>query len=280
MIRRPWGDLQLSVLSAGTLWLDGGAMFGVVPKPLWSRLREPDEQNRICLGMNLLLIEDGERRILVDTGAGQKWDEKSKAIYRIEAVAPESYLGPLGLGPDDIDVVINSHLHFDHAGGNTRLEGERLVSAFPNAEFFVQRAELELARQQNERIRASYDPDNFEPIAERFRLSEGATSLFPGVSVEPAPGHTPGMQMILVEGGGETLCFLADLVPTTSHVRYPYIMGYDLEPLRTLASKKEVLPRALREGWLLLFEHDHDLPLATLREENGRMAVEPWRADG
>ncbi len=279
MIRGTAGDARWTLLDGGSLWLDGGAMFGVVPKPLWRREREPDEKNRIELAMNLLLVETGDRRILVDTGAGTKWDEKSLSIYRIDFRSAERILEPVGLEPADIDTVLCSHLHFDHGGGNTRRAGDgALVPAFPEARYVMQKGELETARLQNERIRASYDPDNFEPLAaepDRVRLIEGDVDLGGGLRVEVAPGHTPWMQIVLLGTGAETLCFLADLVPTASHVRYPYIMGYDLEPLRTLASKKRVLPRAVREGWTVVFEHDRRTPVARLVERDGRIAAEP-----
>ncbi len=274
MIRFSWGELQLTVLDAGEIWLDGGAMFGVVPKPLWERQRRPDNANRIRLGLNLLLIEDGKTRTLVDTGAGTKWDDKSREIYRIRSKSAADLLTPAGLSPDQIDRVINTHLHFDHAGGNTVVgaSGDP-VATYPNAEYVVQRGELETARVQNERIRASYLPENFEPLADagRLRLVDGVTELEPFLRLEPVPGHTPHMQMVLVTTNAGTVAFPADLVPTATHVRYPYIMAYDLEPLETLRTKKHVFPRAVSERWRVIFEHDADLPMATLVEESGRL---------
>lgn len=278
MIRFSWGELRLSVLCAGELWLDGGAMFGVVPKPLWSRQREPDEANRIRLGMNLLLIEDGDTRTLVDTGAGTAWDEKSKNIYRLQTRTPEEILAPAELNPGQIDRVINSHLHFDHAGGNTVPDGSGgYLPAFPNAEYIVQKGELETARQRNERTRASYLDPAYEPLAEqgRLRIIDGDVDVAPGVSVRVARGHTPAMQILLVTGDEGTVAFLADLVPTASHVRYPFIMAYDLEPLETLATKKRVLAEALADRWRIVFEHDTGMPLATLVDRGGRPEARP-----
>ncbi|HXV77979.1 MAG TPA: MBL fold metallo-hydrolase [Candidatus Polarisedimenticolaceae bacterium] len=269
--------MQLTVLRAGELWLDGGAMFGIVPKTLWGKERMADDLNRIRLSMNVLLIDDGRQKWLVDTGAGAEWDEKTRRIYRLDPRPPDDYLADAGATPEQIDVVISSHLHFDHAGGHTRRAGQgETVASFPRASYVVQRAELEIAREVNERTRASYRAADFEPLAAepgRLRIVDGETRLSRQVSVELAPGHTPGMQIVRVEAGGETVCFLADLVPTTSHVRYPYIMGYDLEPLRTLATKKRVLRRALDEGWTLVFEHDAERPVARLAEAGGKLTT-------
>jgi len=278
VIRFSSGDLQITILSAGTLWLDGGAMFGVVPKPLWAKLRAPDERNRIRLGMNVMLVEDGRTRTLIDNGAGTKWDPKQREIYKFDNLGPEEFLRPAGLVPGDIDVVLDSHLHFDHAGGNTEHDAAgRAVPSFPNARYVVQRGEIEFARLDNERIRASYVADNFEPVAaeDRFDFVEGDARVGARIEVLLAPGHTPFLHVPVVRSGEHTIAFLADLVPTSSHVPYPYIMGYDVEPLRTLESKKRILPQAVREGWRVVFEHDADLPLATLEEAGGKLRAVP-----
>ena len=278
MIRFDSGDLRITILSAGTLWLDGGAMFGVVPKTLWSRVRPADERNRIPLAMNVLLVEDGKRRTLIDNGAGTAWDAKHREIYGLDARAPEDFLRPAGLAPTDIDVVLDSHLHFDHAGGNTAPDGRGgVVPAFPNARYVVQRGELDFARSDNERVRASYVSDHFEPVAEarQFDLLDGETSVDRWIEVLLAPGHTPFLHVPVVRTGEHVIAFLSDLVPTASHVPLPYIMGYDLEPLRTLASKKRILPTAAREGWRLVFEHDADLPLGVLEESHGKLRAVP-----
>jgi glyoxylase-like metal-dependent hydrolase (beta-lactamase superfamily II) len=274
VIRFASGDLQITILSAGALKLDGGAMFGVVPKPLWSKLRPADERNRISLGMNVLLVDDGTTRTLIDNGAGTKWDAKQRDIYAFELKSPAEFLAPTGLTPADIDVVLDSHLHFDHAGGNTEIDSRgSVVPAFPNARYVVQRGELDFARSDNERIRASYIRDNFDPIdaAGMFDLVEGDAAVGKHIQVMVAPGHTPFMHVPVVRTGEHTIAFLADLVPTSSHVPFPYIMGYDLEPLRTLASKKRILPQAAREGWRVVFEHDPELPLGTLEDDRGKL---------
>lgn len=281
MTRFDLGDLQISVLEAGSFWLDGGAMFGVVPRPLWEKEHAPDERNRIRLALNILLVDDGRKRTLMDTGAGTKLDVKATEIYGLETRPIDEVLAPAGLRPGDIDRVVNSHLHFDHAGGNTaRDSGGKPVAALPNAEYLVQRAELKAALRPNERTRASYRPDDFEPLAEeegRLRLVEGESDLGRGLRLRPAPGHSAGMQVLLVRDAGSTLAFLADLVPTAAHVRLPWIAAYDLEPLVSLASKKRLLAQALTEGWRLVFQHDSETALGVLEETGGRLRVRPWR---
>lgn len=283
MTRFCLGDIQFRVLDAGSIWLDGGAMFGVVPRVLWERKRPPDERNRIRLAMNLLLIDDGKQKTLVDTGAGDKWDDKSRSIYRIDERSAEQILAPAGLGPEEIDVVVNTHLHFDHAGGNTKRDPDgNLRPVYPNARYVVQRGELETARLDHERIRASYLPENFEPLAEengRLQLAEGAIVLGEHVRLRVAPGHTPHMQLVLVRTGEGTVAFLADLVPTTSHLPYAYTMAYDLEPMRTIATKKEVLPEAAAGGWRLVFEHDDQMPLATIEHASRGFDAVAWHPE-
>ncbi len=282
MIRFESGDLRLTILSAGTLWLDGGAMFGVVPKTLWAKLRAPDERNRIRLGMNVLLVEDGQTRTLIDNGAGTKWNAKQRDIYAFTVPTASELLDPAGLEPSEIDVVLDTHLHFDHAGGNTQLDAAgRPVPAFPNARYVVQKAELDFARTDNERIRASYVRDDFEPVAAAglFQFVEGDARVDERIEVVLAPGHTPHLHVPIIRTGEHTIAFLADLVPTASHVPFPYIMGYDLEPLRTLESKKRILGQAAREGWRLVFEHDADLPLGTLAEDGGKLRAVPWKGE-
>lgn len=278
MIRFTLGELRLTVLSGGRLRLDGGAMFGTVPKALWERQRPADSRNRIALAMNLLLIEDGRQRILLDTGAGTAWDEKGTDRYGLETFSAARILGPAGLRPDQVDVVVNSHLHFDHAGGNTeRLPDGRFTAAYPNARYVVQQGELRTAREVNERTRLSYRSQDFEPLESEGRLSpvDGSTRLTPYLELCLAPGHTPFHQVAVVRTREGTVAFLGDLVPTASHVPYPYIMAYDLEPLVTLASKKRLLPEAAREGWYLVFEHDEQLPLGVLQEREGRLEARP-----
>lgn len=262
---RQLGRLRIHAIQAGGQQLDGGAMFGVVPKTLWSRRLAADEKNRIPLGMRCLLVEHDDGLILVDTGAGNKETPKFHDIYAIEnrghddRTALEDGIRAAGFTPDDIKMVINTHLHFDHAGGNTwRTPTGEVISAFPNARYVVQAGERAYAETPNERTTASYFPPNWAPIvaADRFDFVEGEREIVPGIIVRPTPGHTPHHQSVLVRSAGETLCFLGDVVPTTHHLPLPWIMGYDVEPLVTLESKRALLAEAVREEWLLMFEHD------------------------
>jgi glyoxylase-like metal-dependent hydrolase (beta-lactamase superfamily II) len=279
------GSLRCHTLDAGLQRLDGGAMFGVVPKPLWERKIPPDARNRIPLAMRCLLIEHPDGLVLVDTGAGNKDEAKFREIYGLENEGTggptrlEDALAAAGFRPADVKVVINTHLHFDHAGGNTTVEqvasddgGERPaapVLSFPNATYVVQRGELEFARHTNERTRASYLPPNFEPVAAagRWRLIEGDAELLPGISVRVTPGHVPWHQVVLVADGGDTAAFVGDLLPTAAHLPLPYIMGYDLEPLRTLESKRAFLRDALAGDWRIVFEHDAEVAWGWLAQE-------------
>ena len=263
---RTLGKLRIHALEGGTQRLDGGAMFGVVPKPLWERRIPADERNRIPLGMRCLLVETADELVLIETGLGNKEDEKFRGIYGVDNASgggrPDRVhdsLAAAGFRAEDVGVVINTHLHFDHAGGNTyRDEAGEVRLSFPNARYFVQRGEWEWAHLRNERTQASYLPDNFEPVmaAGRLELVEGDVEIVPGISVYRTPGHCPHHQSVLVSSGGETACFLADVLPTFAHLPLPWIMGYDVEPLVTLESKRELLRRATEERWLLVSNHD------------------------
>ena len=238
-------------------------MFGVVPKTLWEKRIGADERNRIPLAMRCLLVETPDALVLIDNGAGNKETARFRDIYGIEnAGSPtrlEDALRDAGFSPDDVAVVIDTHLHFDHAGGNTYVDEEGQVRlSFPRARYHVQKGEFEYAHWQNERIQASYLPHNFDPVeqAGRYTFLEGEAEVLPGVRVLPTPGHTPHHQSVLLESEGETALFLADVLPTSAHLAYPWIMGYDVEPLVTLETKKALLPRARAGDWLLVFEHD------------------------
>ena len=262
---RALGAWRLHALQAGGQRLDGGAMFGVVPRPLWERRIAPDERNRIPLGMRCLLIEHEAGPVLIDTGVGNKEDAKFQGIYGIEnagaegRTALEDALRAVGVAPAEVVMVINTHLHFDHAGGNTwRTPAGELLPTFPNARYVVQRGEVAYAEHPNERTAASYFPANWAPLAATGQLTlvEGEVELLPGIRVRPTPGHTPHHQSVLLANGGEVACFLGDVVPTAHHLPLPWIMGYDVEPLRTLESKRALWAEAEAAGWLLVFEHD------------------------
>ncbi len=260
------GRLRCHLLEGGDQALDGGAMFGVVPKPLWSKRVTTDERNRIPLGMRCLLVEHPDGLVLIDTALGDKEDPKFLDIYAVknQGADPgptrlEDALKVAGYRPDEVRWVINTHLHFDHAGGNTLGSGgaePRL--AFPNATYLVQKNELEFARHTNERTRASYLPPNYEPVAKagRWKLLDGEGEILPGLSARLTPGHVPWHQSIVLSSGGETAVFLGDVIPTAAHLPLPWIMGYDLEPLRTLESKRALLKDAVNGGWTFIFEHD------------------------
>lgn len=245
--------------------LDGGAMFGVVAKPLWEKRIAPDEKNRIALGMRCLLVEHPDGLVLIDTGVGNKEDAKFLQIYGVEAEVPgqrsmlDAALAQAGFSAADVSTVINTHLHFDHAGGNTMLGADGAIEpAFPNARYFVHGGELGYATRSNERTSASYFPRNWDPLRATGQLEivDGATELLPGIRMRPTPGHTPHHQSIVIDGGGETAVFLADVCPTAAHVPLPWIMGYDVEPLVTLESKRALWADAEAGGWLVVFEHD------------------------
>jgi glyoxylase-like metal-dependent hydrolase (beta-lactamase superfamily II) len=272
------GDIEVRHLHAGTLCLDGGAMFGVVPKTLWEKKSTPDERNRIRLAVNVLLVRAAGKNILIETGNGAKWDGKLRQIYGIpEGDGLQAALGLQGMKAENIDMVINTHLHFDHAGGNTIPSGERDVPAFPNARYLVQREELEHARHPNERDRASYFSDRFEPIIQAglWELVDGDAEIVPGISVTRIPGHNQSIQAVKLTGGGKTLFFAADLVPTRHHLPLPWIMAYDLYPLQTLETKRKWVSEIARQNWILAFGHDPDLAAATLHERNGKIEFEP-----
>jgi glyoxylase-like metal-dependent hydrolase (beta-lactamase superfamily II) len=282
---RQLGALTIHALQAGLQQLDGGAMFGVVPKTLWERKIAADERNRIPLGMRCLLIEHPDGLVLVDTGAGNKEPEKFYGIYGIEnspvgATGPtqlESALAAAGFSADAVTMVINTHLHFDHAGGNTRRgEDGGAVPSFPNARYVVRRGEWEWAHRANERTSASYFPHNYEPLVQskQLELVDDDREILPGIALRRTPGHTPHHQSIVVESGAERLLYLADVCPTSAHVPLPWIMGYDVEPLVTLESKRQLWTEAVDEGWTVMFEHDAEVAFGRIVGDGKGYGVE------
>jgi glyoxylase-like metal-dependent hydrolase (beta-lactamase superfamily II) len=280
------GDLEITLVRDGTFGLDGGAMFGVVPKPLWEKKKPADEHNRIRMVTNCALVARGDDLVLIETAVGDKGDEKFREIFAVaedRETLPEA-IRRAGYEPGDVTHVLLSHLHFDHCGWNTREEGGRLVPTFPNARYWIERGEVEHARHPNARDRASYDARNWEPLFEA-----GVVELFdgeaeegepvPGIRAVKAPGHNRDMCVVLLDGGpgdGERAIFLADLAPTRAHVPTAWVMGYDLFPVTTMENKERWLGRAHREGWLCIFVHEADRPLARLEEERpGRYRAVP-----
>ena len=274
------GDLEFHVLVDGYVALDGGAMFGVVPKALWEKKIPSDSRNRIRLAMNCLLVHAGGKRILVETGMGAKMSPKLRDIYGVEGPFLNDRLADHGLDPSEIDIVINTHLHFDHCGGNTHVEKDKVVAAYPNAKYVVQRGEFEHAKHPNERDRVSYMHENYEPLASaKLALLEADRAIAPGVELIRIPGHTANMQCVKLTGGGKTAFFLADLVPTTAHLPLPWIMGFDLYPMTTLENKKKWIPELIHEGWIALFCHDSKTQAAYIRERDGHWETELVKVD-
>lgn len=269
-----FGDYRVEIVPDTEFWLDGGAMFGVVPRNLWAKVCPPDDQNRIRLNMNCLFIEAGAERILIDTGIGEKWSPKQTAMYGIQRQQPfaETLRAVTGASPEDITIVCNTHLHFDHAGGNTQLNNEGEVEpAFPNARYMVARDELEHAENPTERDRASYLPENWLALEAngQVEVRDGDYEIVPGLTMETQTGHNRSMRCPRLEAGGRTLFGFADIVPTRAHVPLPWIMGYDLYPVETLETKKRLLSTAAREEWTCLFYHDANQPLGRIIEDEG-----------
>ncbi len=271
-----FGDYRVLVVPDAEFRLDGGAMFGVVPRSLWSRVCPPDAENRVRLNMNCLFVETETERILIETGAGDKWTPKQEAIYGFsrERSLAESLRAVAGVRAEEVTIVVNTHLHFDHAGGNTTRDASgRIVPVFPNARYFVSRAEYEHAESPHERDRASYLPENWRALREsgQLELKDADYEVAPGLRMETVAGHSRTMQCVRLERGGRTLYGFADLVPTRAHVPFAWIMGYDLYPVETLEAKKRLLPQAAREDWLCLFYHDPEAPLCRVVEEDGKL---------
>jgi glyoxylase-like metal-dependent hydrolase (beta-lactamase superfamily II) len=271
------GSLELTSLLDGYLRLDGGAMFGVVPKPLWERRAPADARNRITLGMRPLLVR-GERLMIIDAGAGDKMDEKSTDIYGLDRRDDlDASLRRAGVAPDDIEVVLASHLHFDHAGGFTVRDPDgSLRPRFSRARYVISHGEWEDATHPHERNRASYLPENFVPLLQAGVVDflRGDEIVMPGVRVRRTGGHTRYHQIIYVESGARTAVFAADLIPTVAHIDAPWIMGYDLYPMETLEFKRAFLREAIDREYVIFFEHDPAMAAGYIRETNGRLRVE------
>lgn len=272
------GDFTLTPLTDGNFRLDGGAMFGVVPKPMWERRAPADEKNRIGMSMRPLLVEVGGQRILIDAGCGDKMSAKEAAIYGFDRAFNLTHsLASHGLTAGDIDIVIASHLHFDHAGGFTERVGDGpVMPRFPNAKYFIRRAEYEDATHPHERNRASYFLENFVPLVDAglVTFNDEDTEIVPGITAIRTGGHTMHHQMIKIESGGKTAVFTADLIPTAAHIDEPWIMAYDLYPMDTLAFKRTFVREAIEREYVIFFEHDPAIAAGVIREDNGKKRVE------
>jgi len=276
------GDFQLTIVSDGPYLADGGAMFGVVPKTLWEKKTRADALNRIVCGTNSVLVRTGNgKTVLIETGIGSKLPEKLAKIYECKAQLLGN-LAAVGVRPEEIDVVMNSHLHFDHCGWNTYRSGSEVVPTFPNARYFTQRGEWEHGSAQYERDRISYISDNYDLLVRtgQMRLLDGDGQIMPGISVALYPGHTRNMMAILLESGGKTSCYISDLIPTSAHLDLAWVMAYDLYPLETIENRKRFYSQALAQDWLVIFTHDHAIPWAYLRlDERGKILAQPVEID-
>lgn len=277
--RRSLGAFELTVVTDRTYLLDGGAFFGVVPKTLWNRQTPCDERNLVRTGLNSLIIRGGGRTVLIETGCGNKLSEKQMRNWGVDP--RRDFLERLqatGIEPGQVDTVINTHLHYDHCGWNTvRDQTGRILPSFPCARYYVQRREWEHAREQHERDRVSYLTENYDPLVEngQMTLLEGDRELLPGISVEVFPGHTRGLQVVLVRSAGETACYVSDLIPTHWHVKPSWVMGFDLFPLESIDNKHRLLERAVRERWMLVFTHDPEHAWGYVEQQDGRYRFVP-----
>jgi methylmalonyl-CoA epimerase len=273
------GDMKLTMLHDGPFRLDGGAMFGVVPRPLWEKLAPPDERNRIQLAMRPLLVEAAWGRMLIDCGAGDKMSAKQRDIYAMDRTRHLDHaLASVGLESDAIAFVLATHLHFDHFGGATARDGDELRPRFRNAKYYIKAAEWEDATHPHERNRASYLQDDFVPLksAGVVHFYEGdEVTIRPGIEVVRTGGHTGQHQIVFISSGGKTAVFVADLIPTTAHLQDPWVMGYDLFPMETLEFKRRFIREAIDREYLVLFEHDPHVAAGYIREKNGKRFVEP-----
>ncbi|HYT74610.1 MAG TPA: MBL fold metallo-hydrolase [Vicinamibacterales bacterium] len=295
------GDFELTPLLDRHFRLDGGAMFGVVPKPLWEKRAPPDDRNRISMGMRPLLVrarstlrepqgrpEQGrgatgsgreQPLMIIDAGAGEKMDAKLQDIYSFDRTEKlDDSLARAGVRAEDVEIVLASHLHFDHAGGFTKKDASgAVVPRFPNARYLVSRGEWEDATHPHERNRASYFAENYVPLADAGMVDfiAGDREIVPGVRVRRTDGHTRYHQIVYIESGGQTAVFTADLIPTTAHVDVPWIMAYDLYPMKTLEFKRAFVREAIDGEYLIFFEHDPTVAAGYIREKNGRPYVEP-----
>ena len=275
MQRAHIGNFELISVSDGLYRLDGGAFFGIIPKSMWSKKVQADENNLVPAGLNSIVVRTGNQTILIETGIGNKLSEKMQRIYGQPAKLLEN-LATAGVSLEEIDIVINSHLHFDHCGWNTARQGGKVVATFPKATYYAPEGEWLHGHKQFERDAISYIGENYDPLveSEQMKLLHGDREIVPGVSVKVFPGHTETMQAIILQSGGRTACYSSDLIPTTAHLDLTWGMAFDLFPVQTIESKKKYYARAIPEKWLTMFTHDTDTPWAYVeKDEKGKMAA-------
>lgn len=267
------GDFELTVLTDGFFFLDGGAMFGVVPKPMWEKRAPADEENRILLGTNTVVVRTGKHTVVIETGIGNKLSDRMRAIFGAKQLLLEAFCAA-AIRPEEVDIVINSHLHFDHSGWNTTKTSDgRIVPTFPNARYFAHRGEVEHGHLQLERDAVSYMSDNYDPLiaSGQMTLLDGPGEIVHGISVDMYPGHTAQVMGIYIDSAGERACYISDLIPTSAHLDPTWVMGYDLDPVTCIAQRKRFYSRAIPEKWLVLFTHDHHKPMGYVElNEKGR----------
>ena len=266
------GDFELTVVSDGTYVGDGGAFFGIIPKTMWQRKTVPDDLNRITVSCNSVVVRTGKQTILIETGIGNKLSEKTKGFFLPQEKLLES-LSAAKVKPEEIDIVINSHLHFDHCGWNTVYKDGKAVATFPNAKYYAPKGEWEHGKLQTERDRVSYISDNYDPLINsgQMQLIEGSAEIAPGISVEIWPGHTRNMWAVFIRSGGKTACYISDLIPTTWHLEVAWAMAYDLFPLEVLENRKRYYARAIPEQWLTIFTHDPAVPWAYIERPDNKL---------
>ena len=271
------GSFELTIVSDGTYFLDGGNFFGIIPKALWQKRAQPDELNRLIVGLNSVLLRAADKTVLIETGIGNKLSDKMARNFSPQA----KLLGNLRAAecePEQVDIVLNSHLHFDHCGWNTVRYGGKIVPTFPNARYYAPRGEWEVGKLQRERDAVSYISDNYDPLISsgQMKLVDGGETILPGISVENCPGHTRSMMAIHIESEGERACYISDLIPTTNHLDLTWGMSFDLYPLETIENKKRLYARAIPEKWLVIFTHDPKIPMAYVeRTPEGRLTYKP-----
>jgi glyoxylase-like metal-dependent hydrolase (beta-lactamase superfamily II) len=267
------GDFELTVVSDGTYVGDGGAFFGIIPKTMWQRKTVPDDLNRITVSCNSIIVKTGKQTILIETGIGNKLSEKTKSLFLPQEKLLES-LHAANVAPEEIDIVINTHLHFDHCGWNTIYKDGKAVATFPNAKYFAPKGEWEHGKLQTERDRVSYISDNYDPLINsgQLQLIEGNAEIAPGISVEVWPGHTRNMWAVFIRSGGKTACYISDLIPTIWHMDVAWAMAYDLFPLEVLENRKRYYAKAIPEQWLTIFTHDPEVPWAYIERTDNKLS--------